>query len=72
MGLLSWINVAKIVGVIAIAFTAIFSIHRAGRIAERMKTMEENEQVRRRMNDAVKNSPRSRDAISKWLRDGNL
>jgi hypothetical protein len=45
---------------------------RAGRLAERLETMEKTHDVQRRMLDAAARRPRSRDELARRLRDGRF
>lgn len=45
---------------------------RAGRLAERLETMEKTHDVQRRMLDAAARRPRDRDELAERLRDGEF
>ena len=45
---------------------------RAGRMAERLETMENTDAVHRRMLEAAARRPRSRDELARRLRDGRF
>ena len=45
---------------------------RAGRVAERQKTLERNDAIRRQMLDAAARRPRSRDDLLDRLREGGF
>jgi hypothetical protein len=45
---------------------------RAGRLAERLETMENTYEAQRRMLDAAARRPRSRDDLAERLRDGRF
>ncbi|WBQ09870.1 hypothetical protein L2D01_13415 [Hyphomonadaceae bacterium ML37] len=45
---------------------------RAGRIAERLETMEKTHDVQRQMLDAATRRPRDRDELAERLRDGEF
>jgi hypothetical protein len=45
---------------------------RAGRLAERLETMERAHDAQRRMLEAAARRPRSRDDLAEWLRDGRF
>lgn len=45
---------------------------RAGRLAERLETMEKTHDVQRRMLDAAARRPRDRDELADRLRDGEF
>ena len=45
---------------------------RAGRVAERQKTLERNDAIRRQMLDAAVRRPRSRDDLLDRLREGGF
>ncbi len=45
---------------------------RAGRMAERLETMEKSDEIRRRMLEAAARRPRGRDELARRLRDGRF
>ena len=45
---------------------------RAGRLVERLETMEKTDDVQRRMLEAAARRPRSRDDLAERLRDGQV
>ena len=45
---------------------------RAGRLADRLETMEKTHDAQRRMLEAAARRPRSRDALAERLRDGGF
>lgn len=45
---------------------------RAGRLVERLETMEKTDDVQRRMLEAAARRPRSRDDLAERLRDGQF
>ena len=82
-GLLAWIAASPWVrsalryGVIALAIVSFLlalrrSGERAGRLAERLETMENNDEAQRRMLEAAARRPRSRDDLAERLRDGEF
>ncbi|MFD1883546.1 hypothetical protein [Paracoccus pacificus] len=73
----AWARTALRYGVTAIAILLFLlalrrSGERAGRLAERLKTMEKTHEVQRRMLDAAARRPQSRSDLAERLRDGRF
>lgn len=72
-----WIRAALSYGAIALAIVLFLlslrrSGERAGRLAERLETSENANDVQRQMLDAATRRPRSRDELTDRLRDGRF
>jgi hypothetical protein len=72
-----WIRAALRYGVIALTIVLFLlslrrSGERAGRLAERLETSENANDVQRQMLDAATRRPRSRDELTDRLRDGRF
>ncbi|MFD2237830.1 hypothetical protein [Aureimonas populi] len=72
-----WIRAALRYGAIALAIVLFLlslrrSGERAGRLAERLETSENANDVQRQMLDAATRRPRSRDELTDRLRDGRF
>ncbi|MFP1646776.1 hypothetical protein [Pontitalea aquivivens] len=72
-----WTRRALRYGVIALAILLFLlalrrSGERAGRLAERLETMERTHAIQRRMLEAAARRPRSRDDLAERLRDGGF
>jgi hypothetical protein len=72
-----WMRAALRYGAIALAVLLFLlalrhSGERAGRIAERLETMEIRHDAQRRMLEAAARRPRSRDDLAERLRDGRF
>jgi hypothetical protein len=72
-----WVRAALRHGAIVLAvFLFLLSLRRfgerAGRLGERLETMEKTNNVQRRMLDAAARRPRSRDDLAERLRDGRF
>jgi hypothetical protein len=73
----AWARTALRYGVIALAILLFLlaqrrSGERAGRLAERLETIEKTHDVQRRMLEAAARRPRSRDDLVERLRDGGF
>ncbi|WP_413854876.1 hypothetical protein [Albidovulum sp.] len=73
----AWARAALRYGVIALAILSfLFALRRsgerAGRLAERLETMENTYEAQRRMLEAAARRPRSRDDLAERLRDGQV
>ncbi|MFD1912060.1 hypothetical protein [Halodurantibacterium flavum] len=73
----AWARTALRYGVTALAILLFLlalrrSGERAGRVAERLETMETNHDAQRRMLEAAARRPRSRDDLAKRLRNGRF
>lgn len=73
----SWTRTALRYGAIALTvllflFALRRSGERSGRIAERLETLEETNDVQRRMLEAAARRPRNRDELADRLRDGRF
>ena len=73
----AWARAALRYGVIALAILSfLFALRRsgerAGRLAERLETMENTYEAQRRMLEAAARRPRSRDDLAERLRDGRF
>ena len=73
----AWARAALRYGVIALAILSfLFALRRsgerAGRLAERLETMENTYEAQRRMLKAAARRPRSRDDLAERLRDGRF
>ncbi|MEX6725918.1 hypothetical protein [Parapedomonas caeni] len=73
----AWARAALRYGITALAILLFLlalrrSGERAGRLAERLKTMEKTHDAQRRMLDAAARRPRSRDDLAERLRDGQF
>jgi hypothetical protein len=73
----AWARTALRYGVTTIAILLFLlalrsSGERAGRLAERLETMEKTHDVQRRMLDAAARRPRSRGDLAERLRDGQF
>ena len=72
-----WMRAALRYGAIALSI-ALFLLsirragERAGRLAERLETMEKSNDVQRQMLDAAARRPRDRDELADRLRDGRF
>ena len=72
-----WMRAALRYGAIALSI-ALFLLsirragERAGRLAERLETMEKSNDVQRQMLDAAARRPRNRDELADRLRDGRF
>ena len=79
VGLLArpWARRAAALALVALAI-ALFILNlrregeRAGRVAERLETLERNDAIHRQMLDAAARRPRSRDDLLDRLRGGNF
>lgn len=72
-----WMQAALRYGAIALAVLLFllalrWSGERAGRFAERLETMEETDDVQRRMLEAASRRPHDRDDLADRLRDGRF
>ncbi|WP_371060274.1 hypothetical protein [Rhodosalinus sp. 5P4] len=72
-----WMRAALRYGAIALAVLLfLFSLRRsgerAGRLVERLETMEKMHDAQRRMLEAAAHRPRSRDDLAEWLHDGQF
>lgn len=72
-----WMRAALHYGAVALAvFLFLLSIRRAGeragRMAERLETMEKTNDAQRQMLDAASRRPRDRDQLLERLRDGEF
>lgn len=72
-----WARRALRYGVIALSILLFLlalrrSSERAGRLAERLETMEKAHEAQRRMLEAAARRPRSRDDLAERLRDGRF
>ena len=72
-----WARAALRYGVLALTVLLfLLSIRRAGeragRLAERLETLEKTNDVQRRMLDAASRRPRDRDELAQRLRDGRF
>ncbi|MCK0166743.1 hypothetical protein MWU52_04185 [Jannaschia sp. S6380] len=73
----AWARAALRYGVIALTILLFLlslrrSGERAGRLAERLETMEKTHDAQRRMFEAAARRPRSRDDLAQRLRDGQI
>lgn len=73
----AWASTAARYGLAALAILPFLlalrrSGERAGRLAERLETMEKAHDVQRRMLDAAARRPRDRDELADRLRDGRF
>jgi hypothetical protein len=73
----AWARTALCYGVIALAILLFLlalrrSGERAGRLAERIESMENTHDVQRRMLEAATRRPRSRSDLAERLRDGQF
>jgi hypothetical protein len=72
-----WARAALHYGTIALAVLLFLILlrrsgERAGRLAERLETTEQTNEVRRRMLDAAARRPRTRDELADRLHDGRF
>lgn len=56
----------------ALTIALLLNLHRAGRLAERLPTLEKTHDIQRQMLDAASRRPADRNALAERLRDGRF